>query len=263
MVEAFQPIAVQPPEDNRFLFWVRCLVDLQLWTIASFLRGPLGGIRGKVLDVGAGQAPWTGMLSPDVEYAGVDIEKADEFGMLRAPGVVYYDGARLPMEDASFDTVMCIEVLEHVPDPEALLADMYRVLKPGGQLLLTVPWSARVHHIPHDYSRFTRFGLESRLTRVGFADLDVRERGNDIAVIANKLIILTLRLIRPKAQAQALWSWPLALLLVPVTAGFVVATHIALRCDLGSREDPLGYGVIAVKPSMPIHGNGHFSGSGA
>ncbi|WP_035714021.1 class I SAM-dependent methyltransferase [Azorhizobium doebereinerae] len=248
MTEAFKPIAVRPPEDNRALFWARCLVDLQLWTIVHFLREPLGAVRGKVLDVGAGQAPWRGMLAKEVDYTGVDVEKADEFGMLRVPGVVYYDGSKLPMADDSFDALMCIEVLEHVPDPAALLADMWRVLKPGGQLILTVPWSARIHHIPHDYSRFTRFGLARRLATAGFVAPEIRERGNDIAAIANKLIILTLRLVRPKPATRALWSLPLALLLAPATLGFVFAAHVALRCGLGSREDPLGYGVIAFKP---------------
>ncbi|WP_210324170.1 class I SAM-dependent methyltransferase [Azorhizobium oxalatiphilum] len=244
------------------LFWTRCLVDLQLWTIVRFLRGPLSAVRGQVLDVGAGQAPWTGMLGPDARYMGVDIEKADAFGMMRVPGVVYYDGGRLPMDDGSFDTLMCVEVLEHVPDPEALLADMHRVLKPGGRLLLTVPWSARVHHIPHDYSRFTRFGLASRMAAAGFVDVEVQERGNDIAAIANKLIILTLRLIRPKPRVRALWSWPLALLLAPATVGFVVAAHISVRCGLGSKEDPLGYGVTATKPGGQVSGDARPAGTG-
>lgn len=250
MAESFQPIAVRSPDDNRLLFWARCLVDLQLATIFSFLKGPLAAARGRLLDVGAGQAPWKGILAADVDYVGCDVEGADAFGMQRVPGIVYYDGAKLPFEDKSFDVLLCVEVLEHVPDPTKFLADLHRVLKPGGQIILTVPWSARLHHLPHDYSRFTRFGLATRLTSTGFVEIDIQERGSDIAVIANKLIVMALRLLRPKPLINAVWTLPLAALVAPMALGFVVASHLALRFGLGSKDDPLGYGVTATKASI-------------
>lgn len=247
MAETFQPIAVRAPEDNIWLFRARCLVDLQLATIFSFLQQPLASARGRLLDVGAGQAPWKGMLAADVDY--VDVEGADAFGMRRAPGIVYYDGSILPFPENSFDVLLCVEVLEHVPDPDRFLADLYRVLKPGGRLILTIPWSARLHHLPHDYYRFTRFGLAARLNDAGFVDIDVKERGCDTAVIANKLIVVLIRLLRPKRWFHVIWSWPVAVLAAPVVLGFIAAAHLALRFDLGSRDDPLGYGVTAKKAS--------------
>lgn len=169
MSEVFQPIAVRPPSENRFLFWMRCLVDLQLLTIFRFLVLPLRLCQGRVLDVGAGEAPWRDLLPMEVEYFGVDADLSGEFGMRRHSNITYYDGKRLPYNDESLDHVLCIEVLEHVPDPLAFLADLKRVLRQGGSLILTVPWSARLHHLPHDYSRFTRFGLLALLETVGFS----------------------------------------------------------------------------------------------
>jgi SAM-dependent methyltransferase len=143
--------------------------------------------------------------------------------------------------------VLCVEVLEHVPNPSALLSEIARVLRKDGSLVMTVPWSARLHHVPHDYRRYTRYGLCALLEASGFVRTRVEERGNDIAVMANKLLVVNIRLLRPKRWWEVVWSWPLAAIVAPVTAGFLVAAHLAIRFHLGSGEDPLGYGVVAVK----------------
>lgn len=97
MAEAFQPIAVQSPSKNRFIFWLRCQVDLQLLTIFSFLQKTLPIQTGRLLDVGAGQSPWR-ELARQAEYFGIDIESADSFGMHRQEGVRYYDGKNIPFD---------------------------------------------------------------------------------------------------------------------------------------------------------------------
>lgn len=247
MSEEFQPIAIRPPGDNRWLFWLRCLVDLQLLTVFRFLVLHLDACRGRILDVGAGESPWRDLLPAGAEYVGVDADLSGEFGMRRHAHITYYDGKRLPYEDGSFDYVLCTEVLEHVADPLSFLADLRRVLRPGGTLLLTVPWSARLHHVPHDYGRFTRYGLVQLLDSCGFLGVAIVERGNDIAVIANKLIVLMMRLFRPRRWHHCLWSWGLAIMLAPVMLGFLGAAHLALFFNAGSRLDPLGYGVTALK----------------
>lgn len=247
MPEAFQPIAIRPPSDNRALFAVRCLLDLQLLTTFRFLRTELRTCKGRVLDVGAGQAPWRDLLK-HAEYAGLDLESASEFGMQRLPGIVYYDGGRIPFPDGSFDHILCSEVLEHVPDSGAFVAELSRVLRNGGTLILTVPWSARLHHLPHDYFRFTRYALTTLLATGGFTNVRVEERGDDIAVVANKLLVMTIRLLRPRRLWRAVWTWPLAAVVAPLTIMVLIAAHVSLVLRLGSREDPLGYGVVALKP---------------
>src|SRR5215218_9527210 len=104
MTEAFQPVAVRPASDNPLLFALRCALDLQLLTIARFLRPAIGEWRGRVLDVGAGEAPWRELM-PHADYAGVDIEAANEFGMTRNARITYYDGRVLPFGDDHFDHV--------------------------------------------------------------------------------------------------------------------------------------------------------------
>jgi len=253
VAESFRPIAVRPPTENRALFHVRCLIDLQLLTIYRFLRNHLRACKGRVLDVGAGEAPWRDLLD-GAEYVGVDVEVAGEFGMRRKAHVTYYDGNTLPFADETFDHLLCTEVLEHVPEPRRFLADLNRVLRVGGSLVLTVPWSARLHHTPHDYTRFTRFGLNLMLQAAGFSGIVIEERGNDVAVIANKLLVLTVRLLRPRRPIHRLWTWALVLVLAPLTVATLVAAHAAMLLGLGSADDPLGYGVIALKSAAPSPG---------
>ncbi|MGZ3762931.1 MAG: class I SAM-dependent methyltransferase [Mucilaginibacter sp.] len=247
MTESFQPIAVKSLKENSWLFFGRCLVDLQLLTIFNFLSQPLSTCRGRVLDVGAGQSPWRDLLTKEAEYVGVDIESATEFAMTPRQDITYYDGQKLPYDDSSFEHVLCIEVLEHAINPTDFLTEINRVLRSGGTLILTIPWSARLHHLPHDYTRFTRFGLTTLLEAVGFTDVIVEERGNDLAVISNKLLVLMIGLLRPERKLHRIWTWGLAFILAPVAFAFLSIAHISLFLKTGYKNDPLGYGVIAVK----------------
>jgi SAM-dependent methyltransferase len=241
-VEKFKPIAVAPPSARPWLFRLRCIVDLQLGTIVAHLRPLMSHLHGRVLDVGAGESPWKEWLPTSATYQGIDIGNASEFGMHpNRQDIVYYDGGVMPFDDATYDSALCIEVLEHTDDPDLCLAEIARVLRDNGSLLLSVPWSARRHHIPHDHHRFTRERLGILLERHGFEAISIDERGNDIGAIASKLIVLTLRLVPRRLAWDALWTTPLALLCAPLSAIFLVAAHVSDALGLGSKEDPLGY----------------------
>ena len=248
MTERFQPISVKPPSASPIAFWVRCLADLQLKTIAEFLRPTLAPLRGKLLDVGAGESPWRDFLSADVEYTGVDVDSSEAFGMRPSKDVVYYDGVRLPFQDSEFDHSLCVEVLEHVRDPAAFLGEIRRVLRANGLLVLTVPWSARRHHLPSDFHRFTREGLAQLFESAGFVDVRIAERGNSVAVIANKLLVLSVDLLRPRRSLSYLWRMPLGLANSALVGVFLCAAHVSMAAGEASSEDPLGYAVTARKP---------------
>jgi SAM-dependent methyltransferase len=248
--EQFKPVSVKPPTDHPFLFTLRCLVDLQLSTIVKKLRPALAQLTGNVLDVGAGQSPWREWLPRTTSYQGIDIANASEFGMVpERAGILYYDGRIMPLCDRSFDSVLCIEVLEHAEDPELLLCEIARVLKENGTLLLTVPWSARQHHLPSDYHRFTSERLRALLGKAGFDPVEISERGNDIGAIANKLTVLTIRLFRPPywKRGNILWQFPLGLLCGVLAIIFIGAAHCSDALGMGSKQDPLGYFVRATR----------------
>lgn len=81
--------------------------------------------------------------------------------LLPFPAVdVVTDGERLPLADGSVDVVVCIVVLEHVPDATSVIAEAHRILKPGGRFFAAVPFLQPFHAAPHDYRRWTRAGLE-------------------------------------------------------------------------------------------------------
>ncbi|MCY1170201.1 MAG: class I SAM-dependent methyltransferase [Pseudomonadota bacterium] len=247
-VEVFQPVPITSPAERPIFFWLRCLVDLQLATIVQYLRPALTGLGGQVVDVGAGEAPWRAWLPPGVSYQGIDVGHAGDFGMTTTPGdIIYYDGKIMPLPDNTFDAALCIEVLEHAEDPQLLLSEISRILKADATLLLSVPWSARRHHIPHDYHRFTPERLQRLLEVAGFSQIKIRERGNDIGVIANKVTVLALRLMCPKRALHAILTWPLGIVCGVLAAGFLVAAHLSVIWGFGSIDDPLGYFVHARK----------------
>lgn len=84
--ESLEPIAVRT--DRPALFALRCLLDLQLLTIIRFLRHEARSWRSKVLDAGAGEAPWQALLPVGTQHLGVEVEHAVEFGMRPQPSVV-------------------------------------------------------------------------------------------------------------------------------------------------------------------------------
>lgn len=247
--ETFQPISIKPPSANPLGFALRCLFDLQLATVAQYLRPAMAALpKGDILDVGAGEAPWREWLPAGCRYVGLDVGHASDFGMAaKSDDIHLYDGGRMPFGDDSFDGLICTEVLEHASDPDELISEIARVLKDGAPLLLTAPWSARRHHIPHDYHRFTRERLIQLLETHGFKDIEVRERGDDVAVIANKMIVLTIGCVKRTRLANFIVFVPAAVIFGFMSAIMLVAAHLPRGLGLGSAADPLGYFCSAKK----------------
>jgi SAM-dependent methyltransferase len=91
----------------------------------------------------------------------------------RGTGVrIIGDAQALGVRDASFDVVLCTEVLEHLPEPQRAIDEMFRVLVPGGRLLLTTRFLFPIHDAPHDYFRFTKYGLRHLLRRFEIVELE-------------------------------------------------------------------------------------------
>lgn len=246
-VEQFKPIPVRRHDGlfGRLLNAIRLTVDLQLLTCTRFLKPRLARTSGALLDVGCGEMPFRSLLPTSVRYTGIDVPEAMSFGMDEHDDIVTFDGANIPFPDASHDAVLCTEVLEHAVDPLKLIQEMYRVLRPGGVCLVTVPFAARVHHAPYDFHRFTRFRLAAMFS--AFNDVEIIERGNDITVIANKLIVLCARLLQPKQGWALLYNGVFALLLAPFAVFALACAHLSLVFGWGSKNDPLGYAVTARK----------------
>lgn len=124
------------------------------------------GARGRVLDVGCAGGWARSAIAGDCAYIGLDYPTTvDAFYGTRPD--VFADGAALPFHDEAFDTVLLLEVLEHVAEPERVISEIARVLKPGGSLLLSMPFLYPLHDAPHDYQRYTAPGLAHVIHHAG------------------------------------------------------------------------------------------------
>jgi SAM-dependent methyltransferase len=130
--------------------------------VGEWLADVAGAFSGDLLDAGAGNQPYRIWYEPLVKSV-VAVDAAPAGGLA---ALAFVD--QLPFRDASFDTVLSTEVWEHVEDAAAAARESFRVLRPGGRLLITVPFLYPTHEAPYDFSRFTNFGLTSLLERAGF-----------------------------------------------------------------------------------------------
>ncbi|MBK9990386.1 MAG: class I SAM-dependent methyltransferase [Verrucomicrobia bacterium] len=142
---------------NPFYFARRGLVKA--------LRPLLGNLRGDVLDVGCGRKPYRHFVNA-ARYVGVDLD-TPELRKLDAADI-FYDGKQIPVEAESFDAVVCSQVFEHVFTPAEFLRELHRVLRTGGQLVLTTPFVWDEHSQPYDFGRYSSFGLRRVLEDAGF-----------------------------------------------------------------------------------------------
>ena len=137
-------------------------------------------LSGRLLDVGCGSKPYHSLFAVDA-YVGLDIDS--ELTRKRGIADYLYDGNAFPFADASFDSVLCNQVLEHVFNPDEFLGEIVRVLKPGGKLLLTVPFVWDEHEQPYDYARYSSFGLRSLLEKQGFKVLQHKKLVDDASIL--------------------------------------------------------------------------------
>jgi SAM-dependent methyltransferase len=138
----------------------------------------------RVADIGAGMAPYA-ELWDHTEYVTIDWEQS-QHGLDSVDIVASADA--VPVIDASFDTAIMTQVLEHVPNPADVLTEVHRLLRPGGLLFVSVPLAWELHELPHDYYRYTQRGLEVLLADAGFTDVEVRARNDCFTTLAQLLL---------------------------------------------------------------------------
>jgi SAM-dependent methyltransferase len=148
--------------------------------LARHIAELAGQIRGRTLDVGCGTKPYAHLYGSD-EYVGLEIDTPQNRAGKNAD--CFYDGTHFPFEDGTFDSMVANEVFEHVFEPEAFLGEARRVLKPGGMVLLTLPFVWDEHEQPHDFARYSSFGIRVLLERHGFEIVEQRKSMDDIRVI--------------------------------------------------------------------------------
>lgn len=155
------------------------------------LQITLPKMHGKLLDVGCGNKPYMTWATNITEYVGLDIESEGN-----AEIKIKYN-EKWPIEDKYFDSVLCTQVLEHVDDPGHIVREISRVLRPDGSLVLSVPFCYNQHGAPHDYRRFSIFGIKEVLKK-DFDFIEIKTEGG----IGSTIGTLTLNWIEVSLNAN-------------------------------------------------------------
>ena len=246
----FQPPPVEGFSQNKVKFHLRKLLDLQFLTIYLKMREHIPNLgEGLILDIGSGYSPWKLMFNSNQKYLGLEIINYVNFGMQeKFSDVVYYEGKYFPFDNEMFDGALCIEVLEHVEDVELMISEIWRVLKKGKKIYISIPFSARRHHIPRDYQRFTREKLEILFKTNHFEIIDIFDRGDEVCTTYHKFLFLFIR----NFKNMNLWNFALKLienlLMLPII--IILNIYSLISLNFQNRDfsyDPLGYFCIIRK----------------
>ena len=197
--------------------------------------------KGHLYDLGCGEMPFKEWLLNYADtYTGVDWGsslhdlKADILADLNDP---------LPIENEVADTVISLSVMEHLREPQVFLSEAHRILKPGGAMILQVPFMWWVHEAPYDYYRYTRFGLQYQFEKAGFVDVQVYPTTGFWVMWTLKFNYQSTRLIRG--------PWPIRKAIGLLLRGvWAIDQRIAPWLDKHwkGEAETAGYFVVAKKP---------------
>lgn len=154
-----RPTAFERPWGTNWVTGRSLIPLLKLWGTA---------VRGAVVDVGCGQSPFRGFFPHASSYVRIDRFPVDG-------EVIAGDACSLPLADGSADAMLYFQVLADIPEPGKALAEAYRVLRPGGQVLVFESMAFPEHDLPHDYYRIMPAGLAWLAEENGF-DVEGLER---------------------------------------------------------------------------------------
>ncbi len=157
----------------------RALVD-------RYLSNSICYMKGDVIDIGGKKENKRGAFRPPLsqvtswQYVNLDKSTNPDFCC---------SADRIPVNDASFDTALLCEVLEHLKEPEKVLGEIFRILKSGGALIISTPFLFPVHADPYDFQRWTDAKIRLIVESLGFSDIKVKPMGGIGAVLYDLLLI--------------------------------------------------------------------------
>lgn len=207
----------------------------------AFMRRFQELFKGHLFDLGCGEMPYRDWLLHHADsYTGVDWSsslhemKADIVADMNEP---------LPIESEMADTVISLSVMEHLREPQIMLNEAYRILKPAGSIVLQVPFMWWVHEAPYDYFRYTRYGLQYMFEKAGFKEINVYPQTGFWVMWTLKFNYQSTRLIRGPWLARKTLSLLLRII-------WAIDQRVAPWLDRHWKceAETAGYFVLARKP---------------
>jgi SAM-dependent methyltransferase len=227
---------------SRSRRWVsvssRFIADLQA---TAYARVIVAHARGRLLDMGCGAVPLYAVYRPFVsDVICIDWERNGEASP-HLDLTVDLNGP-LPLASESVDTILATDVLEHLVEPAAAVAEAARILRPDGRLIAGVPFMYWIHEQPHDYYRYTEFALRSFAERSGLEVVELAPYGG-LPEIFCDMIAKAIGVYAPPSLRPVLWP-------IFSVARRLNALPWARRLSTRSRHSfPLGYVLVARKPA--------------
>lgn len=191
----------------------------------------------RTLDIGCANSPYSEFFPNRV---GFDIQEGK--------GVdVVGDAHSLPFPDKSFEQIICTEVLEHLHTPQTAIDEMYRVLKPGGKVVLTTRFIFPLHDVPGDYFRFTKYGL-----RHLFRNWEIEDLREEVGTMETIGVLLQRLAFQVTLRGGAVSKLILLIAAqVVLNLQFLVRKEYGMRSKIGVREEQhilsSGYYVVATR----------------
>lgn len=208
-----------------------------LWIARRSLRRSIRDraqqVQGRLLDIGCGTQPYRNLFEHVTGTVNLDMPPNREVD-------VQANGMMLPFRGGVFDSVLCNQVLEHVTEPSQLFAEIARVLRPNGVLLLTTPQTWGLHFEPYDFYRFTRYGLQYLAQKHG---LEVVELAPTCGVWATLAQRMADSIVNTFARGASVWL--VRLLSVVVAPVLWLGYGLDLLC--GRKGDTLDNILLARK----------------
>ena len=238
------------PLPKFFPAWMQRRVEVDNYRLYEFMAqaGASLSAEARGLDAGAGEGKYCEDLA-HTRYVGVDLSVGDaawDYSNLDALANL----VALPFCEASFDAAVCTQVLEHVPEPAQVLAELYRVLRPGGRLFLSVPQSWYQHQKPHDYYRYTSFGMRYLLEKAGFEVQAIEDMGGYFWYLSFTLQHVNYWLF-PRGMRGRWLTLPLRALFAFLFELVVPLLLFPLDALDRVKDETFGYTCIAIKPEAP------------
>jgi SAM-dependent methyltransferase len=239
---------------RRIPWGVRRFFDPHHYPRYQFVRVAAAEVRAgeTVVDAGAGEAPFRALFD-HARYVALDNMVGDAAWDYSRVSVVG-DLLALPLRPGTVSHVLCNDVLEHIPNPQGLIDEIFRVLAPGGGLFLSAPQGWGEHQLPHDYFRFTSRGLTLLFERAGFEVRSIRPLGGFFYYLANRIQMAPLVLFGQRAPWARILLLPLEVLAHLVCGILLPLLLMPLDALDHDKLTTLTYACRVVKPPSGTHG---------